>query len=144
MISDDDEDLKLIDLESTTWGKSLFKQVGFCKRAATTSRLEIPKLAEREAKFLWQYQVANLVEKYAIRHSMMMNFDQTPSKFAPVSSWTLGIGGTSQGISSPPGTNGKTQFCKEVTTTGNLASWFIRYFGTLEDFSHCLLDGNSK
>ena len=52
MISDDDEDLKLIDLESTAWGKSLFKQVGFCKREATTSRLEIPELAEREAKFL--------------------------------------------------------------------------------------------
>ena len=75
---------------------------------------------------------------------MIMNFDQTPSKFAPVSSQTLGIRGTSQGISSPPGTNGKTQFFEEVTMTGNLASWSIRYFGTLEVFSHCLLDGNSK
>ena len=52
MISHDDEDLKLIDLESTAWGKSLFKQMGFCKRAATTSRVEIQELAKREAKFL--------------------------------------------------------------------------------------------
>ena len=52
MISDDDEDLKLIDLESTAWGKSLFKHMGFCKRAATTSKAEIPELAGREVKLL--------------------------------------------------------------------------------------------
>ena len=81
-----DEHLKLIDLESTTWAKSLFKQMGFCKRTATTSKPEIPELAKREAKLLIQHQVANLVEKYAIPHSMIMNFDQKPSKCAPVSS----------------------------------------------------------
>ena len=52
-------------------------------------------MAEREAKLLLQHQVANLIEKYAIPHSMIMNFDQTPSKFAPVSSRTLDIRGTS-------------------------------------------------
>ena len=52
MISDDDEDLRLIDLEPTAWAKSLFKQMGFCKRAAPASNAEIPELAKREAKFL--------------------------------------------------------------------------------------------
>ena len=61
MISDDDEDLKLIDIESAAWVKSLFKQMGFCKGAATTSKAEIPELPKLEAKLLWQYQVANLV-----------------------------------------------------------------------------------
>ena len=87
--------MKLIDLESTTWAKSLFKQMGFCKSTATTSKPEIPELAKREAKLLIQHQVANLVEKYTIPHSMIMNFDQTPSKCAPVSSRTLDIRGTS-------------------------------------------------
>ena len=53
--------------------------MGFCKRTATTSQPEIPELAKREAKLLIQNQVANLVEKYAIPHSMIMNFDQTPT-----------------------------------------------------------------
>ena len=52
LISDDDEDLKLIDLDLTAWAKSLFKETGFCKRAATTQKAEIPELAKREAKFL--------------------------------------------------------------------------------------------
>ena len=52
MISHDEQDLKLIDLESTAWAKSSFKQMGYCKRAATTWKAEIPELAKREAKFL--------------------------------------------------------------------------------------------
>ena len=71
--------------------------MGFCKRAASTSKPEIPELAKREAKLLLQYQVANLVEKYAVPHQTIMNknFDQTPSKLAPVSSRTLDTRGTS-------------------------------------------------
>ena len=57
--------------------------------------LKIKKTCKREAKLLLQHQVAKLVEKYAIPHSMIMNFDQTPSAFAPVSSRTLDIRGTS-------------------------------------------------
>ena len=87
-----DEHLKL---KLTTWPKSLFKRTAFCKRTTTTSKPEIPGLAKREAKLLLQWQAANLVEKYAIPHSMIMNFDQTPSKFAPVSSRALEIRGTS-------------------------------------------------
>ena len=90
-----DEHLKLNDLESTTWAKSFFKQMGFCKRAATTSKPKILELAKREAKLLLQHQVTNLVEKYAIPHLMIMNCDQTPSWFAHVSSRTLDIRGTS-------------------------------------------------
>ena len=52
MISDDDEHLKLIDLESTAWAKRFFQHMGFCKCAATTSKVEIPELAKGEAKFL--------------------------------------------------------------------------------------------
>ena len=38
----DDEHLKLIDLEQTFWAKSLFGRLGFVKRAATTSRPDVP------------------------------------------------------------------------------------------------------
>ena len=36
--------------------------MGFCKRAATTSKPEILELAKREAKLLSQHQVVNLAE----------------------------------------------------------------------------------
>ena len=52
MISDDDEDMKLIDIESTAWAKSLFKEMEFCKGAATTSKAEIPELAKREVELI--------------------------------------------------------------------------------------------
>ena len=63
-----DEHLKLLDLESTTLAKTLCKRMGVCKRAASTSKPEIRELAKREAKLLLQYQVANLVEIYAVPH----------------------------------------------------------------------------
>lgn len=47
-----DEHLKLIDIESTTWVKSLFRRIGFCKCAATTSKPEIPEVTKQEAKIL--------------------------------------------------------------------------------------------
>ena len=50
-----DEHLKLIDLESATFAKSLFRRMRFCKRAATTSKLEIPELAKRETKLFLQH-----------------------------------------------------------------------------------------
>ena len=89
---------KLFDLEPTTWTKSLIKRIGICKRVATNLKPEIPELAKREAKFLLQYQVANLVERYAAPDLMIMNSDQTPSKFASVSSQTLDISGNSHTV----------------------------------------------
>ena len=52
-----DEYLKLIDLELTTWAKSLFKLMGFCKRAATTSKPEIPELVKREANYFYNIKL---------------------------------------------------------------------------------------
>ena len=38
------------------------------KRAASTSKQEIPEMAKGEAKLLLQHQLANLVEEYAVPH----------------------------------------------------------------------------
>lgn len=85
----DDERLKNIDLESSYWAKSLFKRVGFIKRACTMSRPEIPEGARKEAAFLFHYQIASDVEKQNTPPSLLLNFDQMPAKHAPVSSRTL-------------------------------------------------------
>ena len=67
----------------------------FVKRTCTTSKPEIPELAKREAKLIFQHQIADLVEKHDIPHSMIMNFDQTRCKFAPVQNRTLDKKGSS-------------------------------------------------
>ena len=61
-----DEHLKCIDLESSSWAKSLFKRMGFVKRTCTTSKPEIPEQAMKEAKLIFQHQIVNFVEQYTI------------------------------------------------------------------------------
>ena len=48
-----DEHLKCIDLESSSWAKSLFNRMGFVKRTCTTSKPEIPEQAMKEAKLIF-------------------------------------------------------------------------------------------
>ena len=38
---------------------------------------------------IFQYQIADLVERHSIPPSLVMNFDQTPLKYAPVANQTL-------------------------------------------------------
>ena len=89
-----DEHLKSLDLDSSFWAKSLFRRMGFTKRACTTSKPEIPELAKKEAQLIFQHQIADLVERHSIPSSLVMNFDQTPLKYAPVASQTLSRKGT--------------------------------------------------
>ena len=84
-----DEYLKSIDLENSSWARSLFTRMGFVKRAVTTNKPELPERALNEAKIIFQHQIATVIEDHSIPASLVMNFDQTPMKFAPVSSRTL-------------------------------------------------------
>ena len=47
------EHLKEMDLENSSWAKSLFKRLGFVKMAATTGRPNIPEGAKKEAEILF-------------------------------------------------------------------------------------------
>ena len=85
----DDEHLRLIDLDSSSRAKSLFKRMGFVKRARTTSRPDIPAGARKEAELIFHHQITTLKEKHQIPYSLFINIDQTPSKYVPVSSRTM-------------------------------------------------------
>ena len=63
--------------------------MGFVRRMCTTDTLEIPDRAVMEVKLLFQHQIASLVEEHNILPSLIMNFDQIPLKYAPVSNSTL-------------------------------------------------------
>ena len=84
-----DESLKVIDLDRSSWEKSLFARMGFVKRACTTALPEIPEGAKKEAQLIFHHEITSLVEKYSIPPSLVVNIDQTPLKYAPVASQTI-------------------------------------------------------
>ena len=58
--------LKCLDLDSSFWAKIIFHRMGFKKRTCTTSEPEIPDLAKKEAKLIFQRQIAEVVEHHSI------------------------------------------------------------------------------
>lgn len=72
-----------------SWAQSLFRRMGFVRRMRTTGKVHIPIGAQREAELKFFHQVVNKVEKYQIPPSLIINFDQTPSKYVQVSSMTM-------------------------------------------------------
>ena len=63
--------------------------MGFVKRAAATERPDIPEGGKKEAEIYFLHQIVDLVEEKNIPPSLIMNFDQTLLKYAPVTSQTL-------------------------------------------------------
>ena len=63
--------------------------MGFVRRMRTTDKSKIPDQAVKEAKLLFQHQIVSIVEDDEIPESLIMNFDQAPLKYAPVSNSTL-------------------------------------------------------
>ena len=62
--------------------------MGFVRRIKTTGKVpSVGAQNKAEPKFL--HQIANQVEKYQIRPSLIINFDQNPSKYVQVSSMTI-------------------------------------------------------
>ena len=63
-----------LDLDSSSWAKSLFKRRGQSKRQSCC--------------FL--HNIVTLIEEHNIAESLVMNLDQTPLKYVPVSHSTMG------------------------------------------------------
>ena len=73
---------------TTTWGKSLLQRVGFRRQAATTSEVEISDSAKKEEGLLHHYRITSIVQKNKIPESLVINNDQTPSKYVQVGRFT--------------------------------------------------------
>ena len=78
-----------MDLGKTSWTKSSFHRMGFVNRSATTGKSVIPDGAKKEAGLLYHHQIIKFAEEHDIPSSLVINFDQTPPKYGPVSSQTL-------------------------------------------------------
>ena len=63
--------------------------MGFARREKTTSKPEIPERAKNETGLILHHQIVDLIERYQITSSILINIDQTPLKYAPVSNKTM-------------------------------------------------------
>ena len=56
-----------VDVESSHCAQSLYRRMGFRRRQATTSKLEIPEGALKEITLLFHHDIASKGEKFSIR-----------------------------------------------------------------------------
>ena len=92
-----DESLKHFSLERP-WSQSLFRQMGYVRRFATSGKVELPQGLKREAELLYTHDIANVIETHKFLKSMVLNLDQTPVKDIPYGKTTL----AKQNMSSVP------------------------------------------
>ena len=78
-----------INLNDSEYGVSYKEWITQDGRKETTSKVALPDGIRRENELLFHYQIVEKVECYDIPNSLILNFDQTPSKYVPVASTTL-------------------------------------------------------
>ena len=88
LIRSDDESLKNV-VVANSWGRSLLQRIGVRRRAATTAKVEVPESAKKEAGLQHHYRITSTVEKHNIPPSLILNSDQTPSKYVQVGRFTM-------------------------------------------------------
>ena len=63
--------------------------MGFTRRMKTTGKVEIPEGAKQESELLYLHNIVTLVEEQNIPQNLILNLDQTPLKYVPVSHKTM-------------------------------------------------------
>ena len=63
--------------------------MGFVRRAKISLIVEIPQGTRKEIEYQYLYQIVNAIERWDIHPDLVVNFDLTPSKLAPVGRSTL-------------------------------------------------------
>ena len=77
------------------WADSLLGRMGLVKRKATKAARKFPDdFADVKIAFL--QRVASVVKESSVPFELVINWDQTGSKFVPASQWTLADEGTKQ------------------------------------------------
>ena len=78
-----------LSIEDSSWSKSLFKRMGYVRRLATTGKVEISEKLKAEIETAYLYGIVQKINEHKIPSSMVINLDQTPSKFVPGCNKTL-------------------------------------------------------
>ena len=78
-----------ISIEDSSWSKSLFKRMGYVRRLAATGNVEISEKLKAEIETAYLYGIVQKINEHKIPSSMVINLDQTPSKFVSGCNKTL-------------------------------------------------------
>ena len=84
-----EEKLDHTDLKQSCWAQSLFRRMGFVRRLGTTGKVPIPDSLKKELKKSYLHGIVKKVEDNDIPPSIVLNLDQTPSKYIPVLNKTM-------------------------------------------------------
>ena len=118
-----------LSIEDSSWSKSLFKRMGYVRRLATTGKVEISEKLKAEIETAYLYGIVQKINEHKIPSSMVINLDQTPSKFVPGCNKTL----AKKGCKSVP-IAGSTDKCMitatfSITLTGEFLPIQLIYGG---------------
>ena len=78
-----------IDVDPSSWAKSLFHRMGFKKRMKTTGNIEILDGAKKEAQLLYLHVIVSLVDDHNIPASLILNLDRTKLEYISSANHTL-------------------------------------------------------
>ena len=76
------ESLKVLDFDNSSWAENLSYRIGFVKGTCITARPGISKGDRKEAELIFHQEITNLVERYSILPTLVINIDQNPLKYA--------------------------------------------------------------
>ena len=77
--------LNHIDLDEFKWAQSLFGRMKFLRRFNTTDKVPIPEALRKELEKGYLHSIVRKIEENNIPLSLVLNLDQTPPKYIPVS-----------------------------------------------------------
>ena len=78
-----------LDLTESSSSRSFYKRIGYTRRVGTTAKVPISQSLNKEIELTFLHSVVNCIETHNIPPSLVVNFDQTPSKLVPGSKATL-------------------------------------------------------
>ena len=71
------------DFEVRSFVNSVYKRLNMTRQTSTMSRPAIPRAAWEEIRFQFLHKIAALVKEHNVPDVLILNADQTPSKYAP-------------------------------------------------------------
>ena len=81
--------LNHIDLDDSNWVQSLFRRMKLVGRLTTTGKVPIPEALRKKLEKAYLHSIVRKIEENDIPVSLVLNLDQTSSKYIPVSKYIL-------------------------------------------------------
>ena len=71
------------------WEHSILQRVGFRRRVTATVKVEVPEGARKEAVLSHHFWIINIIERHKIQTSLVLNSDQTSSRYVTICRTTM-------------------------------------------------------